>query len=433
MSTKVIQTSAREAALRGAHLALGDVRSTSRALRRAEHDRSDPPVAIIVSAFQSIAPAHVRAQAHTLSWLTEAHVQAESTRAVLERRRPDEERTRERMRAAFARFGCSDGRIAARGYELDDCEHTRWQEMEVYRLHESPQGAGALARTRAFERIAGSALERLHDASATPPSDLLHVTCTGYVSPSAAQALVARRGWGETTRVTHVYHMGCYAAFPALRLASALLGSSPPRAGASPRSRVVHTEVCSLHLDPSRHEPEQFVIQSLFADGFVAYDVTDTRVAEPPAVGFELLALLEHTLPDSAAAMTWRCSEWGMQMTLSRDVPERIGAALDPFLSELMLRAGLDRDSASDAYFAVHPGGPRILDRVQDLLQIDDPKLELSRRVLRERGNMSSATVPHVWQAMASDASVRAGAPVISLAFGPGLTICGAVLRKIGP
>jgi predicted naringenin-chalcone synthase len=402
------------------------------ALRRAGGDRSDPHVTIVVSALQTIAPAHVRAQAHTLEWLTEAHVQAESTRAVLEGRRPDEERTRARMRAAFARFGCGDGRIATRGYELDDCEHTRWREMEVYRLQESPQGAGALARTRAFERIAGSVLERMHDASAEPPSDLLHVTCTGYVSPSAAQALVARRGWGASTRVTHVYHMGCYAAFPALRLASALLGAST-RAGASPRSRVVHTEVCSLHLDPSRHEPEQFVIQSLFADGFVAYDVTDTRVAEAPAAGFELLALLERTLPDSAAAMTWRCSDWGMQMTLSRDVPDLIGTALRPFISELLLRAGLDRDSASDAYFAVHPGGPRILDRVQDLLQIDDPKLELSRRVLRERGNMSSATVPHVWLAMAHDASVRAGAPVISLAFGPGLTICGAVLRKIGP
>jgi predicted naringenin-chalcone synthase len=389
-------------------------------------------VAVVISDFAALLPAYVRPQAHTLAWLTEAHTQAESTRAALEGRRLDVERTRQRLRAAFSRFGCGDDKIATRGYELDDCEHTRWREMEVYRLDENPHGAGALTRTRAFERIAGSAFERLQGASVAPPCDLLHVTCTGYVSPSPAQRLVVQRGWGASTRVTHLYHMGCYAAFPALRLASALLGTSP-QVGSRARSRVMHTEVCSLHLDPAVHDPEQLVIQSLFADGFIAYDVTDARVAAPGAAGFEVLALYERTLPDSAAAMTWRCSEWGMQMTLSRDVPERLGAALRPFVAELLRQAELDESSLLDTYFAVHPGGPRILDRVQDLLQIDDAQLAVSRRVLRERGNMSSATVPHVWMEIAHDPRIPAGAPIVSLAFGPGITICGAVLRKIGP
>jgi predicted naringenin-chalcone synthase len=171
----------------------------------------------------------------------------------------------------------------------------------------------------------------------------------------------------------------------------------------------------------------------LFADGSISYDVTEADETELRAPGFELLAVVERTLPDSASAMTWRCSDWGMQMTLSRDVPDRLAAALAPFVQELVGAVGLARDDAREAFYAVHPGGPRILDRVQDVLRLEERQLEQSRKVLRERGNMSSATLPHVWLEMASDVGLPAGALVVSLAFGPGLTICGALLRKIVP
>ncbi len=334
------------------------------------------------------------------------------------------------MRAAMTRFGCGDDKVATRGYELDDCDHTRWHEMSVYRLHEDPKGAGMLARSQAFERIADSALDRLYPETEEPPSDLFHVTCTGYVSPSPAQKLVARRGWGGSTRITHAYHMGCYAAFPALRLACGAQTNEPPERGAFARSAVVHTEVCSLHVNPAIHDPEQIVVQSLFADGFIAYDVAQEPRARLSSPGFELLTLLERIVPDSSAAMSWRCSDWGMQMTLARDVPERLGAALVPFVAELMGRAGLTPNAGRETLFAVHPGGPRILNGVQDMLRLEEPQLEHSRRVLRERGNMSSATLPHIWFELANDASVRPGTCVVSLAFGPGLTMCGAVLRK---
>jgi len=364
--------------------------------------------------------------------LCAAHTRAELTRAAAENRSVEESRVYAQIRAALKRFGCTDENVTHRAYELDDCEHTRWEEMEVYRLHENAHGAGTLARTQAFERVARDAFERLHEPSATPPSDLLHVTCTGYASPSPAQRLVARRGWGNSTRVTHVYHMGCYAALPALRLACGARSALPPQAGAEARSEVVHTEVCSLHLDPSKHGPEQLVIHSLFADGFIAYDVTN-EPAKLGAPGLEVIGQLERTLSQSEAAMTWRCSDWGMQMTLARDVPERLGTALAPFVTELVERAGIAQPAAREARYAVHPGGPRILDRVQTVLRLDGTQLAHSRKVLRERGNMSSATLPHVWMEMATDTGVLPGVPIVSLAFGPGLTLCGAVFRKVAP
>lgn len=393
--------------------------------------RGRASVAFIISGFRSIQPAHCRPQQRTLDWLCAAHTQAELTRAALEGRTIDEDRVRTRMRAALARFSCGQDKIETRCYELDDCEHTRWHEMSVYRLHEDPRGAGMLARSQAYERISDSVLERLYPDTEEAPSDLFHVTCTGYVSPSPAQKLAARRGWSASTRVTHAYHMGCYAAFPALRLACNAQTNEPPERGASPRSAVVHTEVSSLHVNPALHDPEQIVVQSLFADGFIAYEVAHETRARTGSPGFEILTQLERIVPDSASAMSWRCSDWGMQMTLARDVPERLGAALVPFVAELMGRSGLTPSAAAEALFAVHPGGPRILDRVQDLLRLDEVVLSHSRRVLRERGNMSSATLPHIWAEIANDSSVRAGAIIVSLAFGPGLTMCGAVLRKL--
>jgi predicted naringenin-chalcone synthase len=250
------------------------------------------------------------------------------------------------------------------------------------------------------------------------PDDLIHVTCTGYVSPSGGQKLVAARGW--PTRVTHAYHMGCYAAVPAVRLAAGAIATG------SRRADIVHTELCSLHLDPSDHRLEQLVVQSLFADGMIRY----TMVPDDGGPGLRVLALHEQVLPDSADAMTWLVANWGMQMTLSREVPERIAGALRGFVIELYRRAGLDLGAMERSVFAVHPGGPRIIDRVREVLELSEAQIATSRGVLFDHGNMSSATLPHIWQRLIDDPAVPRGTPIPSLAFGPGLTMCGALLEK---
>lgn len=120
-----------------------------------------------------------------------------------------------------------------------------------------------------------------------------------------------------------------------------------------------------------------------------------------------------------------------MHMTLTRDVPERIAGALRPFVSELFSKAGLSlAHELRHAVVAVHPGGPKIIDQVQQLLELEPPQVQASRDVLFEYGNMSSATLPHVWHRVLSDDGVRPGTLVVSLAFGPGLTMCGGIFRK---
>ncbi len=302
-----------------------------------------------------------------------------------------------------------------------------WDALAIYDVTRHPRGKGTAARSRVFAEAVNAYFEAEYDDEPVAPGDLVHVTCTGYVSPSGAQRLVERKGWGRSTRVTHAYHMGCYAAFPALRIAVGSL-CAPERLASSAVERrvdIVHTELCTLHLDPSNHSIEQLVVQSLFADGFIRYSV---REGGP---GLRLLALDERVLPESVDAMSWVLSDGGMQMTLARDVPQRIAAMLRPFVTGLYEKAGLDAGARLAAtVFAVHPGGPKIIDGVRDVLELGEAQVKTSRQVLYDHGNMSSATLPHVWMRLLADEGTRPGTLVLSLAFGPGLTVCGALFEK---
>ncbi|HEY6077330.1 MAG TPA: 3-oxoacyl-[acyl-carrier-protein] synthase III C-terminal domain-containing protein [Polyangiaceae bacterium] len=341
------------------------------------------------------------------------------------------------MKRRLGRFGCGPDKIATRGHFTDDCSHLRWDEMEVYRLTDRGGAAGMRARTKAFGRIAGAAFSQLFAETHAPPRQLIHVTCTGYESPSAAQLLVAQNRWGNQTSVTHAYHMGCYAALPAIRIAAGYAASfSEPNAAsytstAEPRVDIVHTEICSLHLHPLRHEPEQLVIQSLFADGCIGYSLYPEARFHGRNPALAILSQAEWIVPDSAASMSWFCADSGMEMSLARDVPERIADSLVPFVRGLLNQAGHGHEACQSALFAIHPGGPKIVDQIASRLELSEPQVAASRAVLRERGNMSSATVPHIWQALATSSEVKHGQLVVSLAFGPGLTLCGALLRKV--
>jgi predicted naringenin-chalcone synthase len=375
-----------------------------------------------LSDFRSRRPAYESTQEATFEWLASAHARAEAPPGASADELGSSTRSMEKL---IRRFGCSPSQIGRRGHEVADCLHPRWHEMRVYDLERDPGGAGAGVRTELFAGVVERFFDDVYADEAVPPQEMIHVTCTGYVSPSAAQRLVSRKGWGERTGVTHAYHMGCYAALPAVRLARGQLALGFV---ADARIDVVHTEVCSLHFDPTVHSPEQIVVQTLFADGYMRYAVRSRRA---DGAALCVLAQREEIVPNSAGAMSWTCSDRAMRMSLARDIPERIARYLPGFLDRLHRDAGLSfARERSTCFFAVHPGGPRILDAIAARLEVSESQIAASRRVLFEHGNMSSATLPHVWRDLLEDKAVPLGSLISTVAFGPGLTCAGAVLRK---
>ncbi|HET9958447.1 MAG TPA: 3-oxoacyl-[acyl-carrier-protein] synthase III C-terminal domain-containing protein [Polyangiaceae bacterium] len=390
-----------------------------------------------ITRFRRVRPEFQLTQGFTLEWLAQAHTRAERTRHARLGQEFDAAQFADRISRHLQRFGCGEDKIRYRYSAISDCEHTRFDEMQLYRVHENPSGAGMLERSRTYDRIALSALQKLYPEidRESAPCDLVHVTCTGYAAPSAAQRWVSESGFGQLTRVTHAYHMGCYAALPALRIASGLLSgraenSSSKLPSRRPSAHIVHTELCTLHMNPLLHDPEQLVVQSLFGDGFIGYEVVGASDLAAGEAGLQVLSVDEWIVPDSAQSMTWICADNGMHMTLARDVPQRLSAPLRAFVDHLLNEAGLDKSERHRAILAIHPGGPRILDLVRDTLERDESAIAESRRVLAENGNMSSATLPHIWMRLLEDPAVGEDRAIVTLAFGPGLTACGAVLRK---
>jgi len=358
-------------------------------------------VRLFLHDFTPVAPRFRTRQEDALEWLVQAHAHAGHG-------------SPERLRREARRFGCSPERIAARGHELEDFKHLDWDRMRVY------PGGGMEARTRFFAEAALGAMPRFYPPDpdgALAPEAIVHVTCTGYDSPSAVQRWVALKGWQERTQVFHLYHMGCYAAMPALRAARAFRGPVD----------VIHTELCTLHLDLAAASPEGWVQQSLFADGLIRYRAG--REAPGGARSLEVLAVRDVILPDSAELMKWTAADRCMLMVLDREIPERIMRGLRNALEGLLGGADAVNRMREQAVWAIHPGGPRIVDEIRRVLELDAAQVSSSLEVLREHGNMSSATLPHVWHHLLDKAGTGAGTPVVSLAFGPGLTISGALMK----
>lgn len=347
--------------------------------------------------FHSLRPPFERTQQETLDWLVAAHKRADGTDC----------------QEALWKVGCKPLYIAQRGTCLADFSHQNWEAMQIYRLHEEPSGLSLSHRTQAFEEYTDPIFERYYPDTATAPDDLIHVSCTGYTSPSGAQKIVSKKRW--LTTVTHAYHMGCYGSMPAIRMGRGFLSSSPEKT----QIDIVHTELCSLHVNPSLHTTDQLVSQSLFADGFMKYSLQ--RASDGPA--FRILNIREEILPDSQEAMSWNVMSWGFQMSLAKEVPVHIIRALPSFLERLGAKDPL--------LFAVHPGGPKILSYVQKALNLSDEQMRFSFSILKKYGNMSSATLPHIWQEILQDETVANGTNIVSLAFGPGLTVAGSLMEKV--
>ena len=177
---------------------------------------------MLITNFQKIRPPYESTQAETLEWLVDAHTQAEKTRG-----KPESEIDlfRKEFREKLNHVGCKPHQIAKRGHILTDFLHRDWPKMSVYQLEKQASGAGLDVRIQVFKEHADQVLDQFYEEIINPPDDIIHVTCTGYASPSCAQKLVSKKGWGELTVVTHAYHMGCYGAFSALRMAKGFLQS----------------------------------------------------------------------------------------------------------------------------------------------------------------------------------------------------------------
>ena len=274
--------------------------------------------------------------------------------------------------------------------------------------------AGPLAIAAAASALADAGID------VSEVTHLVTCSCTGFANPGVDLELIGRLGLSASVARTHVGFMGCHGAFNALRVAEAFVAARPESV-----PLVVCVELCSLHFQYGSRS-DVIVANSIFADGaaaLVGCHPSQRRETRGPTW------LLEHqwssVLPASRDEMGWAIGDHGFEMNLSAAVPGTVGMHLPATVAAGLTDAGLSLEAVDS--WAVHPGGPRVLAAVEESLALPPEALAISREVLAEHGNMSSATILFILEQLIRG---DAAGPCVAMAFGPGLTAELALLAR---
>ncbi len=264
-------------------------------------------------------------------------------------------------------------------------------------------------RMREYERdaptLASQAVGNLNlEHNAKRVTHLIVTSCTGFAAPGVDLEIVHRCGLQLTVERTVIGFMGCYAAINGLKCARHIVRSEPKA-----RVLLVSVELCSLHFQETS-DLTQMMPFLLFADGCAAALITgDER-------GLGLDSFYATVLPEASDQMGWFIRDQGFDMILSNRIPASVAETLNA--KSLDILGGLAPKDMD--LWAVHPGGRAILDAVETAFNLSPNALQASRDVLRNCGNMSSATILFVLKSLLDSRTF--GEKGCAMSFGPGLT-----------
>src|SRR5699024_4694915 len=273
---------------------------------------------------------------------------------------------------------------------------------------------------------AAAALDASEDINKADITHVITVSCTGFFSPGPDYRIVRELDLDPSVKRYHLGFMGCYAAFPALRQAKTICEAEPNAV-----VLVVSAELCSIHVRVS-DDPDTILGSSLFGDGAAAAVVTGREMDNGRALQLDHFETV--LTPVGEEAMAWNIGDNGFEMVLGTYVPkiidEHIIGALEPLLAHD--EPLTQREYHQIEHWAIHPGGRSILDKVEAKLDLKENQLAPSRNVLRNFGNMSSATVLFVLKEILEQPGSADGERICGMAFGPGLTVETGLFTTIG-
>lgn len=247
---------------------------------------------------------------------------------------------------------------------------------------------------------------------------LITVSCTGMYAPGIDIELVERLGLNHSVQRTSINFMGCYASFNAFKVADAICKSQP-----NAKVLIVGVELCTLHLQKSDLD-DDLIANALFADGAAAVYLEADANAKKSLVLDNFFATL---IPSGKKEMAWHINDTGFLMKLSAYVADFLEEDTLQAIEQLLRQSNLQLEEVK--HFAIHPGGRKILEAIEKSLHISHEKNHAAYHVLKHYGNMSSVTVLFVLKYLWEDMNpLQQGEKILSMAFGPGLTLESALL-----
>lgn len=253
--------------------------------------------------------------------------------------------------------------------------------------------------------------------SADEITHLITVSCTGFFAPGPDYVITRALKLSPTVERTHIGFMGCYAAFPAMRQAGHILTHHEDA-----KVLIVCLELCTLHVQ-FREETDFLLSGSVFSDGAGAIVMGSESVDK---TGFVLNFSESRFTDEGESDMAWTIGDDGFDMILSSYVPKILEQNIGEILNNFLKKADVSKDRIG--YWAVHPGGRSIVDKIASALELNEDDTRFSRDVLKRFGNMSSATILFVLAEMWKS-KPEVGARIFATAFGPGLTVESALFE----
>jgi alkylresorcinol/alkylpyrone synthase len=249
---------------------------------------------------------------------------------------------------------------------------------------------------------------------------VIFVSTTGLSTPSLDSYLINELGLPRKTTRLPVWGLGCAAG-------AAGISRAFDHCLAHPEARVLlaSLETCSLNFAQEDLSKKNLVAMSLFADAASAVLVAGDAVE---GEGPQVIATRSHLFPDSYRIMGWDVAEGGFRLVLSPKLPELVRNELGPLVDSFLLSHDLSRRDI--VHYLTHPGGAKVVDAIRDALGLFNGELRISEEVLRDHGNVSSASVLIVLERwMADGGGTEAGGYGLLSAFGPGFSAELVLLR----
>lgn len=265
-------------------------------------------------------------------------------------------------------------------------------------MHAYAEHAPRLARQASCEALASAGVR---------PADIdlvISVSCTGYLVPSLDVRLAAEIGLRPDVTRLPLTELGCSGGAAAVAAAHRHLTAYP-----DDRVLVVAVELPTLTFQPADRSIDNLTAAMVFGDGAAAV------VMGGSPRGLQVRGAASRLLPNSEDALGFELRDGGFHVVLDRRLPRLIEQRLPEVIADFATRQHID----VPGFYAVHAGGPRVFDAVETALRLPPDALAESRRVFREVGNLSSASILFSLAEL-PDATAGDG---MAIAFGPGVTI----------
>jgi predicted naringenin-chalcone synthase len=303
---------------------------------------------------------------------------------------------------------------------LDDFQHDDPQNFSFFPKNRtltpfpSTQQRMEVFRKNGFG-LAKRAITNCLQKGMTYPTEITHlilVSCTGMFAPGLELQIIHEMGLKTDIERYSLHFMGCYAAFNALKMADKICDATPKA-----KVLIVSVELCTIHFQKEYTE-DNLLANAIFGDGSAAALVSKSKS------GLGIAKYDSKLFKNGEEDMAWAIGDFGFEMKLSKYVPDLLQKGLEQIEAHMEKFFNL----SGVKNFAIHPGGKQILQKVEDAFGLDKLQNFASHEILRNFGNMSSATILFVLEKW-MDEKTKVG-NILAMGFGPGLTLETMLLEK---